>query len=29
MSMALEAIPFDRQEDKIPPDVPPTKAVVG
>ena len=26
---ALEAIPFDRQEDKIPPAIPPTKAVVG
>jgi hypothetical protein len=29
MSKALEAIPFDKQEDKIPPDIPPIKAVDG
>jgi hypothetical protein len=29
MSMALEAIPFDRQDAKIPPDNPPINAVVG
>ncbi len=26
---ALQAIPFDRHEDKRPPDIPPIKAVFG